>query len=77
MKEIEEGIDKLRADAEDCTLIGDLAINDEREQSFTALAERLRELAAALEKLAAYKNFSDHFVHPQENPCDREGQPKS
>jgi hypothetical protein len=60
MKEINQKIDKLRADAEDWALIG---INDEREQSFRALAERLRELAAELENLAAYKLCTDPYRH--------------
>jgi chaperonin cofactor prefoldin len=77
MKEIKKRIDSLSADAEDCTLIGDLAIKDEREHSLTALAERLRELAAELEKLAVHKIFADRTVRPQDNPCDREWRPKS
>ena len=77
MKKIKESIDKLRADAEDCTPIGDSAINDEREQSLSALAQRLRELAAELEKLAASKIFADCTVRHQGDPCDRECRPKS
>ena len=77
MKKIKESIDKLRADAEDCTPIGNSAINDEREQSLSALAQRLRELAAELEKLATSKIFADRAVRPQGNPSDREWRPKS
>ena len=77
MKDFNRWLDKLRTDAEDCTLIGDSAINDEREQSFTALAKRLRELAAELEKLAASKIFADRTVRHQGNPGDRECRPKS
>ena len=55
MKDLKKRIDELRADAEDFMLIGDLAINDEKERSFKTIANRLRELAADLEKLAADK----------------------
>ena len=58
MKDIKKRIDELRADADDCMLIGDLAINDEKEQSFKTLAQRLLELAAGLEKVAADKDLS-------------------
>ena len=58
MKDIKKRIDELRADADDCMLIGDLAINDEKEESFRTRAQRLRALAADLEKLAADKDLS-------------------
>ena len=75
MKDFKEWLDKLRADAEDCTLLGDSAINDEGEQSFTALAKRLRELAGELEK--ASKIYADRTARHQGNPRDRERRPKS
>jgi hypothetical protein len=47
-----ERIRDLRAEAEDCMLIGQLATNDTNEKIFKERARRLLEIASVLEKAA-------------------------
>jgi hypothetical protein len=58
MKKLRQSIEELRSDAEDCMLIGDLAIDDAKEEAFKERARRLLEIAAALEGLVTVKDRS-------------------
>lgn len=49
-------IKSLRADAEQCALIAELATNDAKEKAFKERAQRLLEIAAVLEKATAVDN---------------------
>jgi hypothetical protein len=44
-------IERLRAEAEDCLLISNLATDAQKEATFKSIARHLRELAADIEKL--------------------------
>jgi hypothetical protein len=59
MKKLSQRIEELRSDAEDCLLIGDLAIDDVKEEAFKERARRLLEIAAALEEHVTGKDRSE------------------
>jgi hypothetical protein len=49
MKDIREQLEKLRADAEDCTLISRLATDKAKRDLFAGMAAQLRQMIAELE----------------------------
>lgn len=52
MKDIRARIEKLLIDAEDCALIGKLAMGHEKREVFKNLAEDYRKMARELETIA-------------------------
>jgi hypothetical protein len=50
MKDYRKHLEKLRTDAAQCALIGDLATNPEKRELFARLAEHLRRLASEVEQ---------------------------
>ena len=55
MKDLKAKLEKLRADAEDCDLIGRLATDKTKRDAFTKLAIQFRSAAADLEAVIAEK----------------------
>ena len=55
MKDLTETLQKLRADAEDCELIGNLAADPAKRAVFANLARQLRLAAADMEQAVALK----------------------
>ena len=55
MKDLTDKLEKLRADAEDCDLIGRLATDQTKRETFRRLATQLRDMAAELEGVIAAK----------------------
>jgi hypothetical protein len=55
MKDLTDKLEKLRADAEDCDLIGRLATDQTKRETFRKLATQLRDMAAELEVVIAAK----------------------
>ncbi|WP_426608634.1 hypothetical protein [Bradyrhizobium sp. McL0616] len=53
MKDMQAQLEKLRADAAECALIGDLATDPKKRALFTVLADHLRVLAAEVERALA------------------------
>ncbi len=53
MKDIKQRIEKLRIDAEDCTLISRLATGPAKRETFRRLAEEYRNMAHELERQLA------------------------
>lgn len=53
MKDLMEKLEKLRTEAEDCTLISRLAADKAKRQTFAELADKLRHIAAELERVIA------------------------
>ncbi|MBI5264977.1 MAG: hypothetical protein HY852_24545 [Bradyrhizobium sp.] len=53
MKDLLEKLEKLRTDAEDCTLISMLAGDTAKRETFAKLADDLRQMAAELESVIA------------------------
>jgi len=49
MKELRDKLEKLRADAEDCTLISRLATDKAKRELFARLAAQIRQMIAELE----------------------------
>ena len=55
VKDLIEALQKLRADAEDCELIGNLAADPAKRAVFANLARQLRLAAADMEQVIAQK----------------------
>jgi hypothetical protein len=55
MKDLREKLEKLRADAEDCSLISRLAADQKKRETFAHLAEQLRQMARDIEGVIADK----------------------
>ena len=55
MKDLKAKLEKLRADAEDCDLIGRLATDKTKRETFKKLAVQFRSAAADLEAVIAEK----------------------
>ena len=55
VKDLMEALQKLRADAEDCELIGNLAADPAKRAVFANLARQLRLAAADMEQVVAQK----------------------
>jgi hypothetical protein len=55
MKDLREKLEKLRADAEDCDLIGRLATDKTKRETFKRLAIQFRSAAADIEAVIAEK----------------------
>ena len=55
MKDLREKLEKLRADAEDCDLIGRLATDKTKRETFKRLAIQFRSAAADIEAVIAQK----------------------
>jgi heme oxygenase len=55
MKDLRAKLEKLRTDAEDCDLIGRLATDKTKRETFRKLATRLRSAAADVEAAIAQK----------------------
>jgi hypothetical protein len=55
MKDLREKLEKLRADAEDCSLISMLATDKAKREIFARLADHLRQMALDVEKVIASK----------------------
>jgi hypothetical protein len=55
MKDLRAKLEKLRTDAEDCDLIGRLATDKTKRETFRKLAIRLRSAAAEVEVAVAEK----------------------
>jgi hypothetical protein len=55
MKDLTDKLEKLRSDAEDCDLIGRLATDQTKRETFRRLASQLRDMAAELEVVIATK----------------------
>jgi hypothetical protein len=53
MKDMEAQLEKLRLDAEDCTLISRLATDPNKQELFTRLAKHLATLASEVERAIA------------------------
>jgi heme oxygenase len=53
MKDLREKLEKLRADAEDCTLISRLATDKAKRELFASLAEQIRFMIAEVENAIA------------------------
>lgn len=53
MKDMEAQLEKLRADAEDCTLISRLATDPKKQELFARLAKHLETLASEVERAIA------------------------
>lgn len=51
MQEIKQRLEKLRTDAEECTLISQLATNSKKRQTFEALAAEYQRMARQLEAI--------------------------
>ena len=49
MKDLREKLEKLRADAEDCTLISRLATDKAKRDLFAGMAAQIRQMIAELE----------------------------
>jgi SepF-like predicted cell division protein (DUF552 family) len=49
MKDLKAELEKLLTNAEDCTLIARLAADKQKRETFTRIAQQLRELAADLQ----------------------------
>jgi hypothetical protein len=55
MKDLQEKLEKLRADAEDCNLISKLATDKTKRETFRKLSEQLCQMAAEIEQVIALK----------------------
>jgi hypothetical protein len=55
MRDLREKLEKLRSDAEDCTLISKLATDKEKRELFARLATQLRKMAEDVEDVIAIK----------------------
>jgi hypothetical protein len=55
MKDLRDKLEKLRADAEDCDLIGRLATDKTKRETFKKLAIQFRSAAADIEAVIAEK----------------------
>ncbi|MCK1575834.1 hypothetical protein [Bradyrhizobium sp. 174] len=53
MKDTQAQLEKLRKDAAECALIGDLAIDSKKRELFTRLADHLTVLASQVERVIA------------------------
>jgi hypothetical protein len=53
MKDMEAQLEKLRLDAEDCTLISRLATDPNKQELFTRLAKHVATLASEVERAIA------------------------
>lgn len=58
MQDFQKRMEKLRADAADCKLIGDFATDLEKQELFARLAEHLNALASEVERAIAAKAAS-------------------
>jgi hypothetical protein len=56
MQDIKQRLEKLRADAEECQLISQLATNPVKRNAFAQLADEYRKMAHDLEALIASGN---------------------
>jgi hypothetical protein len=64
MKDMTAHLEKLRVDAAECRLIGDLATDPEKRQLFTRLAAHLEVLASEVERAIAAKTASKTYRSP-------------
>ena len=55
MKDLTDRLQQLLADAEDCDLIGKLATDMTKRETFKRLADQLRKAAADIEQVIAQK----------------------
>ncbi|MCK1270520.1 hypothetical protein ABIB75_002987 [Bradyrhizobium sp. GM2.2] len=53
MKDTQAQLEKLRKDAAECALIGDLATDSKKRELFTRLADHLTVLASQVERVIA------------------------
>ena len=58
MKDMEQHLRKLRADAEECSMISKLATDRKKRELFARLAEHLSVLASEVERAIASKTIT-------------------
>jgi len=58
MKDMEQHLRKLRADAEECSMISKLATDRQKRELFARLAEHLSVLASEVERAIASKTIT-------------------
>jgi hypothetical protein len=62
MRDMEQHLQKLRADAEECSNISKLATDQQKQELFARLAQHLNVLASEIERAIAAKKASDGTV---------------
>jgi hypothetical protein len=58
MKDMEQHLQKLRADAEECSMISKLATDHQKRELFARVAEHLSVLASEVERAIASKTIT-------------------
>jgi len=58
MKDMEQHLQKLRADAEECSMISKLATDRQKRELFARVAEHLSVLASEVERAIASKTIT-------------------